>query len=134
MICFIDVRQQARENPDAVQDFVRNGLVRIGIAAARLQGIQTGYAGVYESLKILLGRNLRAGWWSLGRVEGQIADIRRAPEGKDIVGGLGEFVELRPPLAVGGYVVLSSEPKDILFERQLALRRTHAGIASPGID
>lgn len=70
------------------------GLVWIREAPAGLEAVQAGYTSVDKSLEILLGRCLRAGWWSVGTGQGEIAYVGRAPESEDIVGRFWELVEL----------------------------------------
>ena len=60
VIGLVDVREQAGEDADAVQDLRRNRLVGVGEASLGLQRVQPGDAGIDERLEVLLRRCLSA--------------------------------------------------------------------------
>ena len=65
MVGFVDIRQQACEDADAVQSFWCDGRVWVREDAPSLQGVQPADRAVYEGLGVLLRRYLGIRMWSV---------------------------------------------------------------------
>ena len=111
VVGLVDVRQQPRQDANAIQHLGRDRGERVFVDMAGLQGFQAGDDDVDESLGVLLG----AGVGGVGGVC-EMAQVVWRPQGKDVFGGFGELVEPRPPRAVCRDVWFAREAEDVLFE------------------